>query len=114
MAPSLEAAAPTTMCLRADVGYWSAGDGRYASAPLTEEEVYSPSPAGRGRGEGQIALERALAGPLRPYNEVKTAIGAMPTAAAGWVSEALKLRAGFSGHLRMKGVKPHARPVTKS
>jgi hypothetical protein len=36
---------------------------------------YSPSPAGRGRGERLIELRRALAGLRLPYANVKTAIG---------------------------------------
>jgi hypothetical protein len=36
--------------------------------------TYSPSPFGRGRGEGQVEAGRALAGPMLPYADVKTAV----------------------------------------
>jgi hypothetical protein len=38
--------------------------------------TYSPSPAGRGGGEGDKAAGRTLAGPTPPYAAVKIALGA--------------------------------------
>jgi len=38
-------------------------------------DLYSPSPSGRWRGEGQVEVGRALAGPMRPEAEVKTVLG---------------------------------------
>lgn len=37
----------------------------------------SPPPSGRGRGEGQLEAGRALAVPMLPDADVKTALGAM-------------------------------------
>jgi hypothetical protein len=46
-----------------------------SASPWPVDPWYSPSPFGRGRGEGQVEVGRALAGPILPYAEVKTAIG---------------------------------------
>jgi hypothetical protein len=39
---------------------------------------YSPSPSGRGRGEGRIEPWKALVGANLPYTDAKTALGADP------------------------------------
>jgi hypothetical protein len=46
-------------------------------------EPYSPSPRGRGRGEGQGEAGKALAHPMLPYAEVKTAVAACHIVSAG-------------------------------
>jgi hypothetical protein len=65
---------------------------------------YSPSPTGRGQGEGPIKLETALAGPMSPYTAVKTAIS--PVANAFFSDDRLPPRSphpaagGGEGHCR--------------
>jgi hypothetical protein len=56
------------------------GGGRITVDPPVRPSPLFPPLSGSGRGEGQVEPGRALAGPMLPYAEVKTALNAFKAA----------------------------------